>query len=289
LKAADVPLRRSGRLLPDGHGTWAWAARGSVLAVAVVAAGTGGQARASEPGQVAMREPSSAQPFWLDVGRNPGVSVALARPSAEEEARAQRSGFSFDLRLGAGVASVTYDEDDRPVADFGAAALGAAMRFGGFLDPHLVIGAEVAFDGGVGVGSMRVRTPAFFADGHYPTRATYGSFSPFGVFVEIYPWESEGVFFGGAAGVGILQLPSFDDSRGGVMARYALELGYELGRTGKRGPAVYLRYQRWAGSELPMSEDHPDGLVSRELLVGLRWSFWTPVWHAARESSGRGE
>jgi len=51
---------------------------------------------------------------------------------------------------------------------------------------------------------------------------------------------------------------------------------YELGRTGKRGAAVYLRHERWGGSELPFTEDHPDGLVSRELLVGLRWSFWSP-------------
>jgi hypothetical protein len=269
---------RAGRQVSSGgHGGRAWAARWLVVAAFMTAAGTSGQARASEPHLAREREP--AQPFWLDVGRSPGMSVAR---SAESDARAQRSGFSCDLRLGVGVASVTYDEDDRPVADFGAFAFGGAMRFGGFLNPHVVIGAELAFLGGTGVGAIHVRAPSFFVENGYPKGATYGSFSPFGVFLEIYPWEDEGFFFGAAAGVGMMQLPSFDTSdgsKGGAMARYALELGYELGRTGKQGPAVYVRHERWEGAELPMAEDHPDGLVSRELLVGLRWSFWTPVWH----------
>ena len=33
---------------------------------------------------------------------------------------------------------------------------------------------------------------------------------------------------------------------------------------------------RWAGEEF--FEDDPEGLVSRELLVGMRWSFWSPLW-----------
>ena len=156
------------------------------------------------------------------------------------------------------------------------------MRFGAFVNPYLLLGAELAFSWGSGVGDLRVRDPAFFSGG-YPSGATYGNVAPFGAFVEMYPWQSEGLFFGAAAGVGFMGLPSFGDAEGGVMARYALELGYELGRTGKRGLAVYVHYHRWGGSELPISEERPDGLVSRELLVGLRWSFWSPVWHPPRQ------
>jgi hypothetical protein len=243
---------RHGVLLA-GHGRRAWAARWLVVAASVAAVGTAAEAHASAP----------------------------AGAPAQDERRGQRAGFSFDLRLGAGVASVAYDESDRPIADFEAFAFGGAMRFGSFLSPHVLIGAELAASGGVGVGGLRVHEPSFFGDDGYPTRPTFGCFAPFGVFLEIYPWESEGLFFGATAGVGFMGLPRFDpaESKGGVMARYALELGYELGRTGKQGPAVYLRYHRWGGSELPFSEDHPDGLVSRELLVGLRWSIWTELWH----------
>jgi hypothetical protein len=44
------------------------------------------------------------------------------------------------------------------------------------------------------------------------------------------------------------------------------------------GPAPFVRYSRWAGEESPIASEHPDGLLSREVLVGLRWSFWTPDW-----------
>jgi hypothetical protein len=215
-----------------------------------------------------------------------GAGEVWQLPADERESRGQRSGFSFDLRLGAGAARVAYDDTGRPVADFDAFALGGAMRFGGFLNPHVVVGAELAASWGLGVGELRVRDPSFFGLDGPPTSAAYGSFSPLGVFVEVYPWQSEGFFFGAAGGVGFMGLPRFGDAEGGVMARYALELGYELGRTGKKGPAVYLRHDRWAGSEVPISVERPDGLTSRELVVGLRWSFWSPVWHPPREGAG---
>jgi hypothetical protein len=192
---------------------------------------------------------------------------------AGDDQRGARSGFSFDLRLGAGLATVAYDDSDYPVADFEAVALGAGMHIGGFIGPHVLIGAELALSWGAGVGTLRVHDPSFFSTQGYPTSATYGSFSPLGAFVEVYPWESEGIFVGAAAGVGLMDLPNFGPREGGVMARYAFELGYELGRTGKKGAALYLRYDRWAGAELPISTDYPDGIVSREVLVGVRWTF----------------
>ena len=66
---------------------------------------------------------------------------------------------------------------------------------------------------------------------------------------------------------------------GRQVSGYSLELGYELSRAAKVGPAPFVRYSRWAGEESPIASEHPDGLVSRELLLGLRWSFWTPEWH----------
>ncbi len=221
----------------------------------------------------------------LPVSEVPGEVWHL--PAEKSDRPGQRSGFSLDLRLGAGVASVAYDDTGRPVADFEAFALGGALRFGSFLNPHVVIGAELAASWGVGFGELRVRDPSFFGPDGYPTDATYGSFSPLGAFIEVYPWQREGFFFGAAGGVGFMGLPRFGDGEGGVMARYALELGYELGRTGKRGAAVYLRHDRWAGSEIPISVERPDGIESRELVVGLRWSFWSPVWHPPRKANVR--
>jgi hypothetical protein len=263
------------RVLLSGDGERARAARRAFVAALLMAMATSSEAQAVDPWP--------AGGLWVNVRDDPGVSVASTPPSAHDiDGRGRRSGFSFDLRLGAGLAGVVYDEDDRDIADFEAFALGGAMRFGSFLDPHVVVGAELVLTWGFGSGELRVRDPDFFDRDGYPTHAAYGSFSPFGVFVEVYPWEREGLFFGAAGGVGFMELPRFGDASGGVMARYALELGYELGRTGKEGPAVYLRHERWRGSELPFSEDHPDGLVSRELLVGLRWSFWSPLWHPPR-------
>lgn len=258
-------------VLPGDPRGRARAARLSCALALWAAAVNGGTARAAE----SALPPASRR----DVQHRPRVNVAPASEAASPDEPGRRSGFSFDLRLGAGLARVGYDESARPIADFDAVALGGAMRFGSFLNPHVVLGAELAFSWGSGVGELRVRDPSFFGADGYPSGATYGSVSPLGVFVDMYPWESEGIFLGLAGGVGFMDLPSFGDGGGGVMARYALEVGYELGGAGKQGPAVYLRHERWAGSELPVAEDRPDGLVSRELLVGLRWSFWSPVWH----------
>jgi hypothetical protein len=203
------------------------------------------------------------------------ASAVRASEAQGSEGRASegREGWTFDIRLGAGVASNTYDESDRPVADFEAFAVAGALRLGGFIGPHVLLGGELAVGWGGRAGELRVQDPEYFSDG-YPRGSSYGYFAPLGVFIELYPWRNEGVFVSASGGVGVTQLPSFSPGDyEAFMSRYAFELGYELSRTGKLGPAVYLHFERWAGSETPLSTDYPAGLVSTQLLAGLRWTL----------------
>jgi hypothetical protein len=201
--------------------------------------------------------------------------AAVAAGEAPDGRR--RDGFSFDLRLAAGGATVAFTESDHPVADFEALAIGGSARFGWFLGPHVLMGAELGSSWHSGVGALRVKDPAYFDSG-VPSGATYSVIMPLGVFVEVYPWVDAGWFLALSGAVGFIDLPSFSDGNSHVLTSgYSLDIGYELSGGAKRGPAVFTRYSRWAGEEFFVSE-HPDGLVSRALLVGLRWSFWTPEW-----------
>lgn len=198
--------------------------------------------------------------------------LALLSLGGTAHASEGREGWTFDIRLGAGVASNAYDENDVPVADFESLVVGGALRLGGFIGPHVLLGAELAVNWGAVVGDLRVRDPSYFSDG-YPRGSTYGYFAPLGVFLELYPWQNEGWFVSAFGGVGVMQLPSFSfTANSAVMARYGFDLGYELSRTGKAGPALYLRFERWAGEELPFT-DYPDAIASTQLLAGLRWTL----------------
>lgn len=206
-----------------------------------------------------------------------------ARPAhaqAEESASVDgRSGFTFDLGLSAGGASAGFTESDYPVADFEALSLGVDARFGWFIGHHVLLGAELAFSWHAALSPLRVdETRGYFSNGSVPTQASYEVIAPVGAFVALYPLEGEGVFFGASAAVGLLGLPQFAYGDTGFMSGYSFEVGYELSRSAKRGPALFLRYSLWAAEEDPLSSEHPDGLVSRELLLGARWSFWTPEW-----------
>lgn len=202
-------------------------------------------------------------------------SAAVA--ASEEPTAPARDGFSFDLRLAAGGATAAFTESDYPVADFEALAISGSARFGGFLGPHVLMGAELGSSWHSGVGALRVKDPPYFNSG-LPNEATYSVIMPLGVFVEVYPWVDAGWFLAVSGAVGFIDLPSFSEGNSDVLTSgYSFDIGYELSGNAKRGPAVFARYSRWAGEEFFVSE-HPDGLVSRELLVGLRWSFWTPEW-----------
>jgi hypothetical protein len=205
------------------------------------------------------------------------VFVATLLPllvlAAEARASDAREGWSFDIRLGAGVATATYDESDRPLAHFEAFVVGGALRLGGFIGPHVLIGPELAVTWGGGVGEPRIHLPNEISQG-YPRGSTYGYFAPLGAFIELYPWAREGVFVSASGGVGLMELPDFGPGDYmAFMARYAFELGYELSESGKEGPAVYLHFERWRGAESILSTDYPDGLESSQLLAGLRWTL----------------
>lgn len=205
-----------------------------------------------------------------------GVAHAQAEESASVD---ERSGFTFDLALSAGAARAEFSESDYPVADFDALSLGVDARWGWFVGQHVLLGAEMAVSWHTAAGAIRVDgTRGYFSNGAEPTQASYGVIAPLGVFVAVYPLPGEGLFFGASGAVGFLGLPAFAEADTGLMSGYSFELGYELSRTAKRGPAFFLRYSRWAAEEAPFSTDHPDGLVSRELLLGARWSFWAPEW-----------
>lgn len=191
----------------------------------------------------------------------------------------ERSGFTFDMRLCVGAASAQFTERDYAVADFDAVTIGGALRFGWFLGQRVLLGAEFVGAWHGGVGTLRIHDPSYFSGKRLPDEASYGMLAPLGVFVEVYPLPGEGLYASLGGGVGFIDLPRFSLGGGGVLSGYSLELGYELSRAAKVGPGPFIRYSRWAGEEPPMSSEHPDGLVSKELLVGLRWSFWTPDWH----------
>ena len=205
--------------------------------------------------------------------------VAPARAETPRDVMTERSGFTFDLRVNTGAASAEFTESDYPVADFDAIAVGAAARFAWFVGHHVLLGAELVGTWHGGVGKLRIHDTSYFNNRGIPESASYGVLAPLGVFVEVYPFDDIGLYASLGGGIGLIDLPLFADGGSGPLSGYSLELGYELSGTAKVGPAPFLRYSRWAGEESPISSEHPDGLVSRELLLGLRWSFWTPEWH----------
>lgn len=200
-----------------------------------------------------------------------GVTL-LALMSFAGVARASggREGWTFDIRLGAGLATNTQYERDSRIADFEAFVVGGALRLGGFVSPRVALGGELAVAWGSRVGEARLRDPRYASE--YSIADTHGYLAPLGAFIEVYPWTREGVFLSASGGVGLVRLPT--TSLGDYMAfmsRFAFELGYELSRSGKHGPAVYLHFERWAGDESVFSTDVPDGIVSSQVLAGLRW------------------
>jgi hypothetical protein len=226
--------------------------------------------------RVAVRQQSRASGArWAFLATIVAV-MGLGGAAGADEIHAGREGWTFDFRLGAGAATNTYDESDRPVADFGAFVLGGGLRLGGFIGPQLLLGFELDVLWGSGVGELSVRNPGFFSDNYdgYPRGDSYGYFSPLGIFVEFYPVKAEGFFMNVSGGIGIVELPDIGPGDyEAFMSRYAFELGYELSRTRKEGPALYLHFERWTGSETGLSTDYPDGMVSSQLLAGLRWTL----------------
>ena len=211
------------------------------------------------------------------LGSTPAARATVVEAPSEAP-MTERSGFSFDLRLTAGPARAEFTESDYPVASFEALTVGAAARLGWFIGPHVLLGAELAGSWHGGVGRLHVQDPSYFSGNGIPTEASYAVAAPLGVFVEVYPMSDQGLFLSVSGGIGVMSLPRFAGDEGALLSGYSLELGYELSGAAKIGLAPFFRYSVWAGEESPISSEHPDGILSRELLIGARWSFWTPSW-----------
>lgn len=56
--------------------------------------------------------------------------LALSLLGSEAHASAGRRGLTGDLRMSVGLASVTYDQSNVPIADFEAAVFAGGLRFG---------------------------------------------------------------------------------------------------------------------------------------------------------------
>ena len=208
-----------------------------------------------------------------------GSASAVARAQDEgHPVMVERDGFTFDLRLGTGYARTRFDERDSLIADCEALAIAGGARFGWFIGPHVLLGAELAGSWQSCASAVRVRDESYFTSKPRPEGASYGHFAPLGIFIEFYPWVREGWYASLSSGVGGGGMPDFAEGDAVFMAGYAIELGYELSGAAKVGPAPFLRYSAWGAEESPISSEHPDGMASSEWLVGLRWSFWAPQW-----------
>ena len=96
-----------------------------------------------------------------------------------------------------------------------------------------------------------------------------------GLFVEVYPSATAGLFLGASAGLGLMLLPEFGygPGEGAFMAGRGAELGYDVARDGDRVLGVSLRYTEWRGRDLGVVIDDAHSLVSRELGLCVRWTF----------------
>jgi hypothetical protein len=166
---------------------------------------------------------------------------------------------------------------DVPVVDQYASTFGLGLRAGFPIGSHVNLGATASVARYSQVGELEVRDAAAFSDEYWLRETSYTLWSPVGVFLEIYPIKDNGFFFGVTGSVGWMpansHLPPNTTDLGLIMAGYALEAGYELDRTEKHGPGVFLRFAGWGGTQNPISTDFPDGVDSRELTLGLRWTL----------------
>jgi hypothetical protein len=209
-----------------------------------------------------------------------GASAGVAHAEDERPTPiGDRSGFSFDLALSAGAASAEFTESDYPVADFQALALELDARWGWFVSRHLLLGGAFAISWHAGMGNIYLKDVTYFSNEGAPRHGFYEVYAPLGVFAEFYPLDNEGLFIGIGGAIGLMALPGFSTGDGdAILSGYAFEAGYELSRYGKLGPALFVRYRRWAAEEFSYVEEHPDGLLSTELSIGVRWTFGAREW-----------
>ena len=217
---------------------------------------------------------------WLALLWLFGASAWAPRAGAEPPAP-QREPFFLDLRLSIGGAAADLTgsdiEGEVPVAEFNALALSVTGRLGGFFGPHLRLGSELFIGSRVGAGAIHISDEHFMDTGEeYSKDPQYSVVSPLGVFVEVYPSATAGLFLGVSAGLGLMLLPNFGYGAGdgALMAGRSAELGYDVARDdGDRVLGVSLRYSEWRATELGWFIEDGHSLVSRELGLCARWKF----------------
>jgi len=191
--------------------------------------------------------------------------------------------FILELRAIGGGAAVAWTASasdgvsDVPVVDQYASTFGLGLRAGGPLSSHVQVGATASVTRYSQVGELEVRDAETFGDESWLRETSYTLWAPLGLFLEIYPITGNGFFFGVTGSVGWMPAnsnpPYGKIDEGLIMFGYSLEAGYELDRTQRHGPGVFLRFAGWHGTQSPLYTDFPDGVDSRELTLGLRWTL----------------
>jgi hypothetical protein len=256
-------------VLLHSHGSRRWHNMlGAGLAVLAVA---GGSSAAEGP---APRAASAAE------GPAPHAAAAAEDPAPRG---VDWVSFLLELRAIGGGAAVGWTATDSegvndiPVVDQYASTFGLGLRAGFPIGSYVNLGYTASFARYSQVGELEVRDAEAFGDEYWLRETSYTLWSPVGVFLELYPITGNGFFFSLTGSLGWMpantNLPPNTIDEGLIMAGYALEAGYEFDRTQKHGPGAFLRYAGWAGSQSPLYTDFPEGVDSRELTLGLRWTL----------------
>jgi len=201
------------------------------------------------------------------------ASISVGTAGAEEVPRplpAARRGEALDLRLSAGGATAEYRQHSSGMVDLDALSASASLRWGGFIDPHFLLGYELLVGRHTDVGTPTVY-PAYFGELHPRPHDGYTIVSPLGAFAELYPIADLGLYLGASASAGLLFLPDFADEGSGLMLGYAAEVGYDLSGSGRQGLGLCLRYSHWWG--LALFSERGDELSVHEVSLGARWAF----------------
>jgi hypothetical protein len=193
-----------------------------------------------------------------------GESSALESSAAPE---AHAPSFSWQVHALGGPASVAWTRSGGAVLDQSAAMLGLGVRGGGFLGSHVQVGASLSVSQYRRVGQLDAQETAIFGSEYWLLETPYTVWSPIGGFVELYPLPDTGLFVGLSGSLGVSQM----GAESMLLAGYGIEAGYESTRSHPHGIGVFLRYGGWTGMEF--STDDPNGLVSGELTLGVRWTF----------------
>ena len=266
---AQVLLRSHSHSHSHSHRSRRWhSALGAGLAVLAVASGSSAAEGTAPRATTAAEDPA------------PHAATAAEAPAPRS---VDWVSFFLELRAIGGGAAVGWTSrasdgvTEVPVVDQYASTFGLGLRAGWPIGSHVQLGGTASFAGYSQVGELDVRDAEAFGGEGWLRETSYSLWSPVGVFLEVYPITGNGFFFSVTGSLGWMpansNLPPNKIDEGLIMAGYALEAGYELDRTQKHGPGVFLRFAGWAGSQSPLYTDFPDGVDSRELTLGLRWAL----------------